>query len=94
MAKSVSARAKPCGVGRIVLAELAEKPKMGKLQMNWLRSEDLKEEKNLTTPAVIIPVPAPSMPDKEHLQSICAHDGWVNIFESSRCREAPAAWCH
>jgi hypothetical protein len=25
---------------------LAEKPKMGKLQMDWLRSEDLNEEKN------------------------------------------------
>ena len=25
---------------------LAEKPKMGKLQMNWLRSEDLNEENN------------------------------------------------
>jgi hypothetical protein len=24
---------------------LAEKPKVGKLQMDWLRSEDLKEEK-------------------------------------------------
>jgi hypothetical protein len=25
-------------------------PKVGKLQMNWLRSEDLKEEKVVTTP--------------------------------------------
>jgi hypothetical protein len=33
---------------------LAEKPKMGKLQMDWLRSEDLKEEKNVTAPVVII----------------------------------------
>jgi len=24
---------------------LVEKPKVGKLQMDWLRSEDLKEEK-------------------------------------------------
>jgi hypothetical protein len=30
---------------------LAEKPKMGRLQMDWLRSEDLKEEKVVTTPA-------------------------------------------
>jgi hypothetical protein len=28
----------------------AEKPKMGELQMNWLRSEDLKEEKNVIAP--------------------------------------------
>jgi len=27
---------------------------MRKLQMNWLRSEDLKEEKNVTAPAFII----------------------------------------
>jgi hypothetical protein len=27
-----------------------EKPKMGGLQMDWLRSEDLKEEKVVTTP--------------------------------------------
>jgi|HubBroStandDraft_6_1064221.scaffolds.fasta_scaffold399188_2 hypothetical protein len=35
---------------------LAEKPKRGELQMDWLRSEDLKEEKVVTTPAVIISV--------------------------------------
>jgi hypothetical protein len=29
----------------------AETPKMGELQMDWLRSEDLKEEKVVTTPA-------------------------------------------
>ena len=29
---------------------LAEKPKIGELQMDWLRSEDLKEEKNVTAP--------------------------------------------
>ena len=28
-----------------------ERLKMGKLQMDWLRSEDLKEEKVVTTPA-------------------------------------------
>jgi hypothetical protein len=28
---------------------LAEKPKVGELQMDWLRSEDLKEEKEATT---------------------------------------------
>ena len=33
---------------------LAEKPKMGELQMDWLRSEDLKEEKNVTAPTTII----------------------------------------
>jgi hypothetical protein len=33
-----------------------EKPKMGELQMDWLRSEDLKEEKNVTAPTVIIAV--------------------------------------
>jgi hypothetical protein len=27
---------------------LVEKPKVGELQMNWLRSEDLKEEKTRT----------------------------------------------
>ena len=35
---------------------LAEKPKMGELQMDWLRSEDLKEEKNVTAPGTIIAV--------------------------------------
>jgi len=29
---------------------LAEKPKVGELQMDWLRSEDLKEEKMITAP--------------------------------------------
>jgi hypothetical protein len=33
---------------------LAEKPKVGKLQMDWLRSEDLKEEKNVTAPRFIV----------------------------------------
>ena len=33
---------------------LAEKPKVEKLQMDWLRSEDLKEEKNVTAPIAII----------------------------------------
>jgi hypothetical protein len=32
---------------------------MGELQMDWLRSEDLKEEKNVTTPTTIIAVYAP-----------------------------------
>jgi len=35
---------------------LAAKPKVGELQMDWLRSEDLKEEKNLTASIVIIAV--------------------------------------
>jgi len=35
---------------------LAEKPKVEELQMDWLRSEDLKEEKNVTAPMVIIAV--------------------------------------
>ena len=34
----------------------AEKPKVGELQMDWLRSEDLKEEKVVTTPTGIIAV--------------------------------------
>ena len=33
---------------------LAGKPKVGGLQMDWLRSEDLKEEKVIITSAVII----------------------------------------
>ena len=37
---------------------LVEKPKVGRLQMDWLRSEDLKEEKNVTAPMVIIAVRA------------------------------------
>jgi hypothetical protein len=37
-------------------ASLAEKPKVGELQMDWLRSEDLKEEKNVTAPSVIVGV--------------------------------------
>lgn len=35
---------------------LAGKPKMEELQMDWLRSEDLKEERNETASAVIIAV--------------------------------------
>jgi hypothetical protein len=35
---------------------LAEKPKVDELQMDWLRSEDLKEEKNVTAPVIIIAV--------------------------------------
>jgi hypothetical protein len=35
-------------------SSLAEKPKRRELQMDWLRSEDLKEEKNVTAPVVII----------------------------------------
>jgi hypothetical protein len=34
----------------------AEKPKVGELQMDWLRSEDLKEEKNVTASVVILAV--------------------------------------
>jgi hypothetical protein len=30
------------------------KPKMGELQMDWLSSEDLKEEKVITAPLLII----------------------------------------
>ena len=37
---------------------LAEKPKVGELQMDWLRSEDLKEEKDVTAPSVITAVHA------------------------------------
>ena len=37
---------------------LAEKPKVRELQMDWLRSEDLKEEENVTAPIVIIAVHA------------------------------------
>ena len=33
---------------------LAEKPKVGELQMDWLRSEDLKEEKNVTASTTMI----------------------------------------
>ena len=32
----------------------AEKPKVGELQMDWLRSEDLKEEKDVTAPTFIV----------------------------------------
>ena len=35
-------------------AFLAEKPKVGELQMDWLRSEDLKEEKDVTAPVLIV----------------------------------------
>jgi len=31
-----------------------ENPKVGELQMAWLRSEDLKEEKVVTTPVFIV----------------------------------------
>jgi hypothetical protein len=40
-------------MGRLLLAE---KPKVEELQMNWLRSEDLKEEKSVTAPVLIIAV--------------------------------------
>jgi hypothetical protein len=39
---------------RLADRSLAEKPKVGELQMDWLRSEDLKEEKNVTAPIGII----------------------------------------
>ncbi len=39
---------------------LAEKPKMEELQMDWLRSEDLKEEKNITASIIIIAAPVRS----------------------------------
>ena len=32
----------------------AEKPKVEELQMDWLRSEDLKEEKDVTAPIAIV----------------------------------------
>jgi hypothetical protein len=32
---------------------LAEKPKVGELQIDWLRSEDLKEEKNVPPLAIV-----------------------------------------
>jgi hypothetical protein len=35
---------------------LAEKPKMGELQMDWLRSEDLKEVKVATAPLISLAV--------------------------------------
>ena len=38
------------------LLGLAEKPKVEQLQMDWLRSDDLKEEKDVTAPRVIIAV--------------------------------------
>jgi hypothetical protein len=41
---------------------LVEKPKVGRLQMDWLRSEDLKEEKNVTAPTVIIAVESLFLP--------------------------------
>jgi hypothetical protein len=33
-----------------------ENPKVRELQMDWLRSEDLKEEKVVTTPTAIVAV--------------------------------------
>jgi hypothetical protein len=33
---------------------LLKKPNVGELQMDWLRSEDLKEEKNVTAPVVTV----------------------------------------
>ncbi len=35
-------------------ASLAEKPKVEELQMDWLRSEDLKEEEDVTAPFLSI----------------------------------------
>jgi hypothetical protein len=36
-----------------VYRSLADKPKVGELQMDWLRSEDLKEEKVVTAPLLV-----------------------------------------
>jgi len=38
----------------LIHRSLAEKPKVGELQMDWLSSEDLKEEKVVTTPDSIV----------------------------------------
>jgi hypothetical protein len=38
----------------MVRTSLAATPKVGELQMDWLRSEDLKEEKVVSTPALTI----------------------------------------
>ena len=35
---------------------MLKKPKAGELQMDWLRSEDLKEEENVTASVVILAV--------------------------------------
>jgi len=37
-------------------ASSLEKPKARELQMDWLRSEDLKEEKVVTAPSLIVSV--------------------------------------
>jgi hypothetical protein len=44
------------GQDRCGRPSLAEKPKVGELQMDWLRSEDLKEVKVITAPHLTIAV--------------------------------------
>jgi len=60
---------------------LAEKPKVEELQMDWLRSEDLNEEKNVTASAAIIAVEAycslwlPSAVTKRSMEAVHACNG-------------------
>ena len=88
---------------------LAEKPKVEELQMDWLRSEDLKEEKNVTTPTIIIAVAAycfPSLPKmsvigmamEEIPPSVAVSDSWKQQSQavksfSSRARSLMAGRC-
>jgi hypothetical protein len=46
--------ASPCRQTAGADHSLAEKPKVEEFQMDWLRSEDLKEEKNVTAPIAIV----------------------------------------
>ena len=47
---SISRKIARKGMGTLLSAK---KPKEGELQMDWLRSEDLKEEKVITTPVKV-----------------------------------------
>jgi hypothetical protein len=56
-------------------AFLAEKPKVRELQINWLRSEDLKEEKDVTAPVVII---------AEQVQLVLGYPSWEHGVKSMK----------
>jgi hypothetical protein len=59
--------------------------------MDWLRSEDLKEEKNVTAPVVIIAVPCTaSLPSSSEAHHRSTHRINPECLDSSRSGEAIA----
>jgi len=65
---------------------LAEKPKVGELQMDWLRSEDLKEEKKVTAPLITIAFRA--LCDCQH-----ARHGWhIGLSKAVTDQQTDRKW--